>query len=201
MWTIPSSTNQHAFPWRERFPEVFKRGGFDAVIGNPPYVRQERLGPIKPHLQRAFRAYHGMADLYVYFYGRGLDLLKPGGRLAYVVTNKWMKAGYGEPLRKLFAEASWVESVVDFGHAKSFFPDADVFPCFLIVRKPDASPRPTRPASVVIPRDLARLDSLPALVAGASIAVRTSALGAEGWNLSRRPSRICLPRSRGTGCR
>ena len=78
-----------------------------------------------------------MADLYVYFYELGLSLLKPGGRLSYVVTNKWMKAGYGEPLRKVFAEKAWVESVVDFGHAKQIFQDADVFPSIIVVRRPD----------------------------------------------------------------
>src|SRR5207302_5608235 len=126
------NVDPRAFDWKAHFPQVFERGGFDAVVGNPPYVRQERLGPIKPHLEKTYRAYHGMADLYVYFYERGLNLLKPGGRLAFVVTNKWMKAGYGEPLRRLFAEDAWVESVVDFGHAKQFFKDADVFPCFLV---------------------------------------------------------------------
>ena len=68
-------------------------------------------------MQQHYRAYDGVADLYVYFYERGLQLLKPGGRLGFIVTNKWMKAGYGEPLRRFFADESWVESVVDFGHA------------------------------------------------------------------------------------
>ena len=77
------------------------------VTANPPYIRQEWLSPIKPYLQSRYAAYHGMADLYVYFYELGLNLLKPGGRLSYVVTNKWMKAGYGEPLRKFFAERGW----------------------------------------------------------------------------------------------
>ena len=65
------------------------------MVGNPPYVRQELLGQIKPYLEEHFAAYHGMADLYVYFFERGLELLRPGGRLSFVVTNKWMKAGYG----------------------------------------------------------------------------------------------------------
>ena len=107
------------------------------MIGNPPYIRQEWLSPIKPYLQSRYAAYHGMADLYVYFYELGLSLLRPGGRLSYVVTNKWMKAGYGEPLRRFFAEKGWVESVVDFGHAKQIFQDADVFPSIIVVRRPD----------------------------------------------------------------
>src|SRR5439155_17622078 len=111
-------------------------GGFDVVVANPPYVRQEMLSPYKAHLQASFAAFHGMADLYVYFYELGLRLLKPGGRLSYVVTNKWMKASYGEPLRRLFADKAWIESVVDFGHAKQIFEDADVFPSIIVARRP-----------------------------------------------------------------
>ena len=100
-----SVVNDHAvdpnrFGLATGFPDVFRDGGFDVVVGNPPYVRQELLQPIKPYLQSAYRSYHGMADFYVYFYELGIRLLKPGGRLAYVVTNKWMKSGYGEPLRR-----------------------------------------------------------------------------------------------------
>ena len=123
-------------------------------MGNPPYVRQELLSPIKPYLQGRYRTYHGMADLYVYFYERGVEILKLGGRLAFVVTNKWMKAGYGEPLRKFFGGKTWVEQVVDFGHAKQFFKDADVFPSFLIVRRPVEGSYPQDARVCVIPRDM-----------------------------------------------
>ncbi len=133
-----------AFDWKQRFADVFAAGGFDVVIGNPPYVRQEWIKDIKPHLEQHYKAYDGTADLYVYFYELGLNLLKPGGRLGYIVTNKWLKAGYGEPLRKLYGEAAWVEQVVDFGHAKQIFPDADVFPCILVARKPSDILAPTQ---------------------------------------------------------
>ena len=63
-----------AFDWQAAFPEVFEKGGFDVVVANPPYVRQELLSPIKPYLQSAYKVYHGMADLYVYFYELGLRL-------------------------------------------------------------------------------------------------------------------------------
>ena len=94
------------------------------------------------------------ADLYVYFYDQGLKLLKPGGRLSYVVTNKWMRAGYAEGLRGVFADKAWVEFVADFGHAKKFFPDADVFPSVIVVRKPDRWCECLSDTQVcVIPRD------------------------------------------------
>ncbi len=174
----------HPFDWHARFPEVFAQGGFDAVVGNPPYVRQEWLGqPLKEHLATRFAAYHGMADLYVYFYERALQVLRPGGRLAYIVTNKWMKSGYGEPLRRLFSEGAWVESVVDFGHAKQFFKDADVFPCFLVARKPDDSPPPIEVTVCVIPRELVKLDELGPLVAARGMGVARERLTSDTWNL------------------
>ncbi|WP_373510004.1 Eco57I restriction-modification methylase domain-containing protein [Thiocapsa sp.] len=125
--------DRRAFDWRAAFPAVFAQGGFDVVIGNPPYVRQEALGPLKPYLARRYASYHGVADLYVYFYERGLELLAPRGTLSYIVTNKWLRAGYGEPLRRLFSERAVLEEILDFGHAP-IFEDADTFPCIIVVR-------------------------------------------------------------------
>jgi hypothetical protein len=147
--------------WQVAYPGVWTQwesgelhGGFHAVVGNPPYVRQELIKPYKAQLKRGFPdTYDGSADLYVYFYDQGLKLLKPGGRLSYVVTNKWMRAGYAEGLRGVFADKAWVEFVADFGHAKKFFPDADVFPSVIVVRKPIAGAVPTETQVCVIPRD------------------------------------------------
>lgn len=133
------------FHWELEFPEVFfdrygqekgAEAGFDVVIGNPPYVRQEELGPLKGYFAATYaETYHGVADLYVYFYQQGLRLTRAGGRMSYIVTNKWMRAGYGEPLRGFFAKAGALERIVDFGHAP-IFEDADVFPCILVLEKP-----------------------------------------------------------------
>jgi hypothetical protein len=153
------------------------------VLGNPPYVRQEWIAAYKPYLQQHYRAYDGVADLYVYFYERGLQLLKPGGRLGFIVTNKWMKAGYGEPLRRFFAESAWVESAVDFGHAKQIFPDADVFPSILIARKPTAEPPPQTVRVCAIPREQLRIDDLSRQIADEGFAVPRDRLGAEPWSL------------------
>lgn len=126
------------FNWETEFPEVFARGGFDVVIGNPPYVRQELLSPIKPYLKQHYQCYDGVADLYAYFYEKGLNILKPAGKLSYIVTNKWLKAGYGEPLRRFFIENSTFEQIIDFGHAP-IFEDADTFPCIISVYKSSPS--------------------------------------------------------------
>ena len=154
-------SREHYLHWQVAFPGIWRQwedaeleGGFDAVIGNPPYVRQEIIRPLKPGLKRAFPdTYDGSADLYVYFYEQGLKILKPGGRLSYVVTNKWMRAGYAEGLRRAFADKTWIEFVADFGHAKKFFPDADVFPSIIVVRKPTSADAPSETEVCVIPRD------------------------------------------------
>jgi len=134
------------FHWELEFPEVFfdrqgrplgRDAGFDAVVGNPPYVRQESLGDVKPYLAAAYpETYHGVADLYVYFYHQGLRQLRRGGTMSYIVTNKWLRSGYGEPLRGFFAAEGALEEIVDFGHAP-IFPDADVFPCIVVLKKPE----------------------------------------------------------------
>ena len=174
---------RNAFDWRAAFPEVFADGGFDVVVGNPPYVRQELLGGLKPYFEKNFQAYHGMADLYVYFFERGLDVLKPGGRLSFVVTNKWLKGGYAEPLRRLLSERAWVETLVDLGHAKQVFEDADVFPSIAVLAKP----RPDTPAPVprvsVISRDDVRLEDLDLQVEEEGFDVPRERLGSAPWSL------------------
>ncbi len=154
---------QRFFHWDLEFPEVFfdrhgrplgDSAGFDAVIGNPPYVRQEQLGPVKPYFQAAFaETYHGMNDLYVYFYQQGVRLLQAGGRMSYIVTNKWLRAGYGEGLRGFFAEQTQIERIVDFGHAP-IFAGADVFPCIIVVQKPVRRPSPAQDSVVQKPARL-----------------------------------------------
>jgi hypothetical protein len=126
-----------AFDWQAAFPEVFAQGGFDVVVGNPPYIRQELLSPLKPWLEAHYAVFHGMVDPSVYFYELGVRLLKASGLLCFVVTNKWMKAGYGEPLRRFFSERAWVRSLVDFGHARQIFEQVDVFPSIIFLEKPN----------------------------------------------------------------
>ncbi len=102
--------------WPVAFPNTWRNlaqpapdGGFDAVIGNPPYVRQERLAALKPALAASYATFAGTADLYVYFFEQGLRLVRPGGRVAYVVTNKWLKAGYAEELRVMLTDPARAE--------------------------------------------------------------------------------------------
>jgi hypothetical protein len=180
------------FHWEVGFPNVWSnllsvtpRGGFDAVIGNPPYVRQELLGDeVKRALKAGYTAYDGKADLYIFFYEQGLRLLRPGGRLSYVVTNKWLRAGYAEALRELFATAAKVEFIADFGHAKHFFPDADVFPSVVTVRKPvPGETELTETQVCVIPRDSVPEKGLAAAVAAASYRLPPACFRKQSWTL------------------
>jgi hypothetical protein len=125
-----------------------------------------------------------MADLYTYFYEQGLRLLRPGGRMSFVVTNKWLRAGYAEELRGLFAERGDVEFIADFGHAKHFFPDADVFPCVVVVRPPDPSALPVEETSVcVIPREAVPQKGLSAAVAAATYPLPRAHFTRQRWTL------------------
>jgi methylase of polypeptide subunit release factors len=116
-----------AIDWPGAFPEVFARGGFDAVVGNPPYVRQEHLAAHKPLLRR-FASYDGAADLYVYFVELAHHLARPGGRFCLITPNKWLTAAYARALRSYLAVQHSVEGVVDLARS-ALFGAADAFPC------------------------------------------------------------------------
>ncbi|MFH1469604.1 MAG: N-6 DNA methylase [Pseudomonadota bacterium] len=157
------------------------REGFDVVIGNPPYVRQELLIPYKDHWKGRFASFDGTADLYVYFFELGLEVLKPGGRLGFVVANKWLKAGYAGPLRALLAGQTEVETLIDFGHAP-IFPDADAFPSIVTVRK--ALPRPDQKVSVThFPREELGTVTVPEYVRANERPVPQARLGRDAWSL------------------
>jgi len=121
----------NAFDWKAEFPQVTAAGGFDAVIGNPPYVRQESLKEQKEYFQSRYAVYQGTADLYAYFIEKGISLLRDGGIFSYIVANKWMRANYGKPLRK-FLLTKQIEEIVDFGDLP-VFKDATTYPCILRV--------------------------------------------------------------------
>ena len=121
------------FDWRREFPEIIGRGGFDAVIGNPPYVRQEGLGEFKAYFQEHYQVYHGIADLYTYFIDKGVSLLRPKGIFSYIVANKWMRANYGLPLR-VWLKGQHIEEIVDFGDLQ-VFQKATTYPCIIRISK------------------------------------------------------------------
>jgi hypothetical protein len=119
------------FDWSKEFEPVMAAGGFDAVIGNPPYVRQEGLKEQKKYFETRFAVYQGTADLYAYFIEKGISLLRPKGLFSYIVANKWMRANYGKPLRR-FLLTKQIEEIIDFGDLP-VFKTAITYPCILRV--------------------------------------------------------------------
>jgi len=182
---------QHLLHWQPAFPGVWgewrgmdAEGGFDAVIGNPPWVRQESLATIKVALKERYQTYEGKADLYTFFLEQAQRLVRPGGRVAFVLPNKFFKAEYGEPLRAYLAKNTWIESVVDFGHNRDLFPDADVFPCVLVTRRPDPALGPAGDAAVaVIEGDRVPQERLSAFVKDLQFPMPRLSFAPEGWVL------------------
>ncbi|HEU5381086.1 MAG TPA: N-6 DNA methylase [Ktedonobacteraceae bacterium] len=138
------------FHWELEFPDIFfeedgrpkgAHAGFDAVIGNPPYVRQEKLTADKPFYQEHYAIYHGSADLFIYFFDQGLRLLRPDGRLAYISSNSWLRANYAAPLRRFLRTQTSVEQIIDLGNTRVFADAPDLSPAIQVVRKlpPDSA--------------------------------------------------------------
>lgn len=124
----------HAFTWETAFPRIFAEGGFDVVLGNPPYVRMELLKALKPYLERRYEVVSDRADLYCYFFERGLRLLKPGGRLGFISSNTFFKTGSGKPLREYLLREATIESVVDFGDLQ-IFEGVTTYPAILTMKR------------------------------------------------------------------
>lgn|GEM_PF-227082 len=123
------------FYWPVEFPTIAEEGGFDIVIGNPPYVRAERLEEIKKDLKMFYRNYYdAIADIYVYFFYRAYEVLKDNGFLGFITSNKWMRALYGQKLREFMTNNMKILNIIDYG-GKRIFKDATVDTAILIAQK------------------------------------------------------------------
>lgn len=173
------SIDKGAFSWYGQFKE------FDVILGNPPYVRQERLTPIKPYLEANYSTYHGVADLYTYFFELGLKLLKKGGYMGYISSATFFKTGSGESLRRFLQVESNLKTVVNFGDLQ-VFEGVTTYPAILVVEKP------TR-ARKQAPKDQyfqflnvasAKVEDLSGELQEATFgSMQQSKLGLDGWRL------------------
>ncbi|HUQ96973.1 MAG TPA: TaqI-like C-terminal specificity domain-containing protein [Chitinophagaceae bacterium] len=182
------------FSWQAAFPAVFAAGGFDAVIGNPPYVRQESLGIQKNYFAKKYNVYHGMADLYSYFFEKGMGLLKGKGLFGIIVANKWMRAAYGEPLRKWLKKQTLLE-ISDFGDLP-VFQGATTYPCIVIAAPNQTFSKPHITATKI---DTLDFQSLAEYIQKHKKDVAIESLEDEGWNLGSEADHELLKKLQSTG--
>lgn len=185
------------FHWGFEFYEVFdaekskEERGFDVVMGNPPYVRQEALGELKTYFQDYYKVYQGTADLYVYFIERGFSLLTDGGVFSYIVANKWMRANYGKPLRQWLKQQR-IEEIVDFGDLPVF--QVTTYPCIIRISKNT----PELDLNVTQVKTL-EFTSLDDYVKDNKYVVKQEGLDDSGWSLADEKTQALLDKIRHVG--
>ncbi len=189
------SANRDEFVWQVEFSEVFQEGGFDIIIGNPPYVRQELIRAIKPILEQQFSDFFvSTADLYVYFYKRGAELLREGGVLTYISSNKFLRGGYGRKLRQLLTDKMCLQKLLDFGNVPVF--GASVDTCIVLVE--NAIPGGEAFLAAIF-RDKADVPRLSTAFQEHAISMYARDLSPEGWVLTSTKALRLLEKLQETG--
>lgn len=166
--------------FEQRFPVIMRAGGFDAIVGNPPYVRQESLASIKGYLESHYESFDSSADLYTYFMEKSLRLLKPGGLFSYIVSSSFLRTTYGEALRRYLKKEATVRGLVDFGGLPVFANAKDTYVCIPILTKGAVEP-PPRIDVCKIPS--LSITNLTPYVAEHSFSVPSERFSEEAWAL------------------
>lgn len=189
------------FHWELEFPEVFydKHGkkedaGFDAVIGNPPYVRQEQLSENKPFLKVRYAVYHGVADLYVFFYEAAHRLVRPDGFFGMITSNKFMRSGYGAPLRTWLENNVRIKQLIDFGDLP-VFAEVAAYPVIFISANAPRDGRPTKYA----PIKALDFTSLDKAVNETAVDLPAAAFAGDSWSLASGDDQTILQKMKTVG--
>ena len=175
-------------------------GVFDIVIGNPPYVRHEELADYKPQFKKLYECASGTADLYVYFYERAMQLLKPQGALSFITSNKWYRAGYGKALRTYLRSHARLLSIIDFGDEAVF--TALAYPTIVIAQKRVAPQNPPPGTDEVMALNWSKeqtVERFPQVFADEAFAFPQGDLSGEGWSLQPAAGRKLLKAIRSRG--
>lgn len=172
---------ENAFEWRFEFPEVLddegKFVGFDVVIGNPPYIRQENISSFKDYLSKNFEVFIGTGDILIYFFELGMKILKEKGRITLITSNKFMKSNYGKTLRAYLNKYN-LENLIDFGELQ-VFEEVATFPAIYFLSK-NRNEKKVRFAQV----ETLEFDSLPGMINEISVELPESSFKGDNWNLS-----------------
>ena len=198
----PFDQNRHADFFDPEWMFGFQ-SGFDIVIGNPPYVRQESIKDDKPRFKPHYVTYNGTADLYVYFYERSFQLLNPHGCLSFITSNKWFRAKYGADLRQYMATHTTLRQIIDFGDEAVF--DALAYPTIVIATKRDKPVALSETNNDVLAlnwdggNEAFRVIDFPEVFAAERFAVPQSELKPGGWQLEPPVKRRLLERLRKAG--
>jgi len=206
----------NVFDWHAEFPQVFApspskgegRGegeqaqpGFDAVIGNPPYIRMEAFKELKQYLRERYSVHDERTDLYTYFIEREHDLLRDGGQFGMIVSNKFLRANYGAKLRQRLSNVATVHRIVDLAGLR-VFRGATVRTIVLITTKGPTttpaiySPPPEKETLVSLEANSRTLEDVADPLA---YEVPQRALTADGWSLNRPEYAALVERLRGAG--
>jgi hypothetical protein len=122
-----------AFNWQQEFQKIFSNGGFDVVIGNPPYVRAELLSNYRAYFEKKYNVYNSASDLFAYFYELGSVLIKPKGYMGYI-SNTFDKTTAGKVLRNYLTETTRFFKYIDFTEVQ-IFEGATTYPIIIILNK------------------------------------------------------------------
>lgn len=176
-----------------------RRGGFDVILGNPPWVRQETLKPIKPLLPM-YDSFASTADSSVYFLELATRICRPHGRVAMLTPNKWFRATYAENLRRVLRDRSRLDLLIDFGHSRTLFEDADTFPAAIVLEPVTATVTDSESVRFVRAHDDDReACSLAELISGHAIPVPHGNLRPGQWHLEDSAATELLGRLLATG--
>jgi hypothetical protein len=130
----PKVAGELAFNWKEQFPKVFVKGGFDVVIGNPPYVRAELLADFRKYFSIHFKVFDPASDLFAYFYELGTKLIKPENGIMGYISNTFDKTSAGQVLREYLVDKTTILDYVDFTEVQ-IFEGATTYPVIVLLNR------------------------------------------------------------------